>query len=349
MILCVTTQSRSYPIVIGDGALKTLSDYVSGDVLIVSQQPIACDYLEPVLATLEGHRVMTCLLPDGEKFKTQDSINRIYDALLQGRFGRDCTLVALGGGVVGDMAGFAAATFMRGVGFVQLPTTLLAQVDSSVGGKTGINHPLGKNMIGAFWQPLAVLADTATLNSLPNDHFCAGMAEVIKYGCIMDKDFLFWLKDHSCAIINKDSNVLSQMIYRACQYKARIVALDEKEQGVRAYLNFGHTFGHAIETHMGYGNWLHGEAVAVGMVLAAKLSQQRGMIGQTEIDTLIDLLTLFGLPTKPPVIPSDVFINLMGYDKKVQAGRLRFVLLKALGQACVVADVSDDDLRRLLG
>lgn len=339
----------SYPIIIGEEAWASISEYISADVLVVSSQNIAQYYLDGLMHHLDGHRVVTCLLPDGERYKTQDSVNIIYQALLQARFGRDCTLVALGGGVVGDMVGFAAATFMRGVNFLQLPTTLLAQVDSSVGGKTGINHPLGKNMIGAFWQPKAVLADTATLASLPDNHFFAGMAEVIKYGCIMDKTFLWWLKEHALAITNKDSTILSQMIYRSCQYKSQIVTLDEREQGVRAHLNFGHTFGHAIETCMGYGAWLHGEAVAAGMVLAAKMSLLRGLITQDELDLLCELLTLFHLPTTPPAIPADDFISFMGYDKKAKQGRPRFVLLTALGAAQVFSDVTDAELYQVLG
>lgn len=341
--------NNGYPIAIGAGVWTDLPNYVGDDVLVVSSQSIAKIYLALLLSILDGRRVVACVLPDGEAYKTQDSVNTIYEALLNARFGRDCTLVALGGGVVGDMTGFAAATFMRGVGFVQIPTTLLAQVDSSVGGKTGINHALGKNMIGAFWQPLAVLTDTATLDSLPDVHFFAGMAEVIKYGCIMDRAFLSWLIEHAAAIMAKDTQILSQMIYRACQHKAHIVALDEKEQGVRAHLNFGHTFGHAIETYMGYGNWLHGEAVAAGMVLAARLSVLRGFISQGELDLLRRLLTLFHLPTTPPAIATDEFIALMGYDKKAKQGRPRFVLLTALGAAKVFADVTDEELQQVFG
>lgn len=352
-VLEIATPTRTYPIVITHNAVPFAFDFaplVSKQVLIVSNNTVAELYLSALQVQLQALdcQVAVCLLPDGEVYKTQESVNQIYDALLAQRFGRDCTLLALGGGVIGDMTGFAAASFMRGVRFIQLPTTLLAQVDSSVGGKTGINHALGKNMIGAFWQPTAVLTDVAVLHTLPKREFAAGMAEVIKYGCISDDGFLTWLDTHAPQIINQDREILAELIYRACQYKARIVALDETEQGVRAYLNFGHTFAHAIETYMGYGNWLHGEAVAAGMVLAARLSMQRGQLTLTAYNTLVALLQRFDLPTKPPAIAPEEFIRLMGYDKKTQAGKLRFVLLNGLGNAYLADDVSDTALHTLL-
>lgn len=364
LTLKVNAASHSYPIMITQNIitdnkiiskkqspLVQLVPYLTKQVMIVSNDTIAplyLDCLERSLKVIEGLTLARCILPDGECYKTQDSVNKIYDALMQANFGRDCTLIALGGGVVGDMVGFAAASFMRGVNFVQIPTTLLAQVDSSVGGKTGINHPLGKNMIGAFWQPCCVFSDMAVLKSLPEREFAAGMAEVIKYGCIMDKAFLSWLMDHKDAINAKDSAVLAKMVYRCCQYKADIVACDEKEQGVRAYLNFGHTFAHAIETHMGYGVWLHGEAVAVGMVQAARLSYLHGLIDEQDCDFLWSLLQAFHLPTIPPKIDSQDYLRLMGRDKKVQAGKIRFVLLKALGQAMITDEVSEDYLMQVL-
>lgn len=331
--------------------LADFASYLTKQVMIVSNDtvaPLYLDYLEQSLKAIERLTLARCILPDGEYYKTQESVNKIYDALMQAGFGRDCTLIALGGGVIGDIVGFAAASFMRGVNFVQIPTTLLAQVDSSVGGKTGINHPLGKNMIGAFWQPCCVFSDMAVLKSLPEREFAAGMAEVIKYGCIMDKAFLSWLIDHKDAINAKDSIILAKMVYRCCQYKADIVACDEKEQGVRAYLNFGHTFAHAIETHMGYGVWLHGEAVAVGMVQATRLSYLHGFIDKQDCEFLLSLLQAFNLPTIPPKIDSQDYLHVMRRDKKVQAGKMRFVLLKALGQAMISDEVSDNYLMQVL-
>lgn len=350
--LIVHTQSHDYPIVIGQsdsvfGVFDT-SLIKSKQILVVTNQTIAPLYLQRLLDKLTAFDAKSVILPDGEQFKTQDSINQIYDVLMEHHFGRDCTLIALGGGVIGDMTGFAAASFMRGVDFIQVPTTLLSQVDSSVGGKTGINHALGKNMIGAFWQPTCVFADLATFATLPDREFNAGMAEVIKYGLIMDSDFLVWLSDNANNIRQRQPDVMSQMVYRACAFKAQIVGQDEKEQGRRALLNFGHTFGHAIETHMGYGNWLHGEAVAVGMVQASLLSYKLGNIRQDELNQIVHLLQSFDLPTVPPVIDENRFLDLMGHDKKVKNGKIRFVLLKSVGDAYVTADAPFEILSQTL-
>lgn len=350
LILTVETQQHAYPIVIGaDIGSFGLNKYIkSKQILIVSNETVAPLYLEKIKACLVGFEVQTCILPDGERYKTQESINAIYDVLMTHHFGRDCTLIALGGGVIGDMTGFAAASFMRGVDFIQIPTTLLSQVDSSVGGKTGINHALGKNMIGAFWQPVAVFIDMTMLATLPKREFSAGMAEVVKYACIMDRDFLDWLIAHKDAIMAQDVDILAQMVYRSCAYKAKIVGMDEKEQGVRAYLNFGHTFGHAIETYMGYGNWLHGEAVAVGMVQAGGLSYLEGRLSYDEYQQLIQSLQAFDLPVQAPDIPLADALDLMGHDKKVKAGKMRFVLLNGLGNAVVTDHFDANALQTVL-
>lgn len=343
--LSVHTQSHEYPIFIGSSTttmdlVALIVPFIKGkQVLIVTNDVVAPLYLAAVVQGLsERFEVVSCILPDGEVHKNQNCINTIYDTLMAHHFARDCTLIALGGGVIGDMVGFAAASYMRGVNFVQIPTTLLAQVDSSVGGKTGINHPLGKNMIGAFWQPVCVLADMATFATLPEREFAAGMAEVIKYALIFDEQFLTWLEQHTAQILAKDSQILSEMVYRCCDYKAKIVASDERESGKRALLNFGHTFGHIIETHEGYGKWLHGEAVSVGMMQALVMSHKLGLIGQAQIVRVAKLLTSFGLPIKPPVIAVQTALDLMGHDKKVQQGKIRLILLKALGEAFVTSD-----------
>lgn len=349
-ILTVSTQRHDYPIVISDDGRDFDFERFIGakQVLIVSNQTVAPLYLSALEVRLQAFEVVSLALPDGEEFKCQESINAIYDVLMQHQFGRDCTLIALGGGVIGDMVGFAAASFMRGVNFIQMPTTLLAQVDSSVGGKTGINHALGKNMIGAFWQPVAVFADLTTFTTLPVREFNAGMAEVIKYALIMDINFLHWLDEHKALIKAQNLAIVRQMVYRCCQYKAQIVHEDEKEMGRRALLNFGHTFGHAIETHEGYGQWLHGEAVSVGMVQAAKLSNKLGLIGCDDVQIIINILRYFDLPVIPPKIHADVFLKLMGHDKKVKHGLLHFVLLKQLGCAFVSADVADETVIDLI-
>ena len=345
--LTVHTHSHDYPIVITDAAMiknssraKQIAPYISGrQVLIVTNDTVAPLYLKTLEDELAAHfTVKVCVLPDGEQYKNQTSINQIYDALMASHFNRDLTLIALGGGVVGDMTGFAAASFMRGVNFIQIPTTLLSQVDSSVGGKTGINHVQGKNMIGAFWQPQMVLADMSTLTTLPARELSAGLAEVIKYALIMDEAFLTWLEVNLPAMMALDLAVLGEAVKRCCQYKADVVAQDERESGVRALLNFGHTFGHVIETHEGYGNWLHGEAVAAGMVQAAELSCKLGWLTPTEVARIKRVLALANLPITPPVIDAQTALALMGHDKKVKHGQIRLILLKSIGTAVLTSD-----------
>lgn len=346
--LSVELGERSYPIFIGEGLLGTqdLSAFVSGaQVMIVTNETVAPLYLERAKASFPGKRVDTVVLPDGEKFKDWQTLNSIFDGLLEHRHTRKTTLVALGGGVVGDMAGFAAACYQRGVPFIQIPTTLLSQVDSSVGGKTGINHPLGKNMIGAFHQPQAVLIDTASLQTLPAREVSAGLAEVIKYGLIRDQGFLGWLEEHMDALVSLDPEALAEAIFRSCACKAEIVALDEREGGLRAILNLGHTFGHAIETYAGYGNWLHGEAVGTGMLMAAELSALEGMISRDDCDRINRLILRAGLPDKPPVaMTADDFMGLMAVDKKNVDGLLRLVLLRSVGDAVVTSEASPENL-----
>ncbi len=340
--LTVHTQSHDYPIVITNKCdmAAQVAPYISGQqVLIVTNDTVAPLYLQQLQEPLaKSFRVAVCSLPDGEQYKNQASINQIYDSLMVEHFNRDVTLIALGGGVVGDMAGFAAASFMRGVNFIQIPTTLLSQVDSSVGGKTGINHSQGKNMIGAFWQPQMVLADMSTLKTLPARELSAGLAEVIKYALIMDIEFLEWLEQNLPAMMALDLAILGEAVKRCCEYKADLVAQDEREGGVRALLNFGHTFGHVIETHEGYGNWLHGEAVAVGMVQAAELSQRMGWLSHDDVARIKRVLTLANLPINPPPIATEVALDLMGHDKKVKSGKIRLILLKSLGQAVLTDD-----------
>ena len=338
--LKVDLGERSYPIYIGEQLYADAEYYrrhVPGkQVMVVTNETIAPLYLEATLSALSGFEVAHVILPDGEEYKTLEVLNRIFTALLERRFTRKCTLVALGGGVIGDMTGFAAATYQRGVDFIQVPTTLLSQVDSSVGGKTGVNHALGKNMIGAFHQPLAVLADTATLNTLDDRQFASGLAEVIKYGLIADRAFFTWLEEQMAALKARDPIALADAIERSCQCKAEVVAADEREAGRRALLNLGHTFGHAIETGMGYGAWLHGEAVATGMCMAADLSQRLGWIDEAECARACRLIESAGLPVTPPAdLGTEQFLSLMSVDKKVLDGRLRLVLLKAIGDACV--------------
>jgi len=346
--LSVELGERSYPIFIGEGLLGTqdLSAFVSGaQVMIVTNETVAPLYLERAKASFPGKRVDTVVLPDGEKFKDWQTLNSIFDGLLEHRHTRKTTLVALGGGVVGDMAGFAAACYQRGVPFIQIPTTLLSQVDSSVGGKTGINHPLGKNMVGAFHQPQAVLIDTASLQTLPAREVSAGLAEVIKYGLIRDQGFLGWLEEHMDALVSLDPEALAEAIFRSCACKAEIVALDEREGGLRAILNLGHTFGHAIETYAGYGNWLHGEAVGTGMLMAAELSALEGMISRDDCDRINRLILRAGLPDKPPVaMTADDFMGLMAVDKKNVDGLLRLVLLRSVGDAVVTSEASPENL-----
>lgn len=349
--LYVELGDRRYPIFIGSqlNAGELLAPYLQGQqVMIVTNTTVADLYLEQYRNAFLalGKTVASCCLPDGEKYKDFQHLHLIFDALLEAGFNRDCTIVALGGGVIGDMAGYAAASFQRGVNFVQIPTTLLSQVDSSVGGKTGINHPLGKNMIGAFKQPEAVLADMAVLNTLPDRELSAGMAEVIKYALLGDVEFLTWLEQYMPALMQRDKDLLAEAVYRCCQHKAEIVARDETEKGDRALLNLGHTFGHAIESYMGYGAWLHGEAVAVGMVMAAELSQRMDWISVDDVARVKAILQHANLPVQSPNIPLDEFLAYMSHDKKVLNGQLRLILLKSLGQAIITKEFDVDAMQQ---
>ncbi|OAZ91337.1 3-dehydroquinate synthase [Halomonas sp. G11] len=350
----VALGERSYPILIGTGLVgrpDMLTPYLAGQqVMVVTNETIAPLYLERLCDSLpDDLEVRTVVLPDGEQYKTIEQVERIWNALLEAGFNRRCTLIALGGGVIGDMVGYAAAAYQRGVAFIQVPTTLLSQVDSSVGGKTGVNHPLGKNMIGAFWQPKAVLVDIDTLTTLPARELSAGLAEVIKYGFIRDETFLAWLEANMAALRRVEPEVIAEAIARSCLIKADIVAEDETEQGVRALLNLGHTFGHAIEAHQGYGNWLHGEAVGAGMAMAATLSQALGWISTEDCERSLALIESAGLPVHAPAgMSSDDFLARMRLDKKNIDTRLRLVLLEALGSACVSDAVPPDQLTSLL-
>lgn len=351
--LHVSLGDRSYPIHIGAGLLsrpELLADALkSRQVLVVSNATVAPLYLERLKALLPGKTIAQCILPDGEQYKDLQHLDAIFTELLDRRFNRDCTLIALGGGVVGDMTGFAAAVYQRGVDFIQVPTTLLAQVDSSVGGKTGVNHPLGKNMIGAFKQPNAVIIDTDVLKTLPDRELKAGLAEVIKYGLIRDLPFLAWLEANMPALLAREPAALAEAIRRSCENKAAVVAADELERSdLRALLNLGHTFGHAIETGMGYGAWLHGEAVAVGMLMAADLSARLGWLTQDDVVHVRNVLLLAGLPVVPPALSPEEFLALMAVDKKVKDGQLRLVLLRSLGHA-VVSTAPEAELRATLG
>ena len=344
---------RSYPIYIGQGLLQQaglLTEHVQGkSAVTVSNQTIAPLYLEPVNAALSSYKHSAVILPDGEAYKNLETLNQIYTHLLEAKADRKTTLIALGGGVVGDMTGFAAASYQRGVNFIQVPTTLLAMVDSSVGGKTGVNHPLGKNMIGAFHQPQAVIIDTNTLNTLADRELSSGLAEVIKYGLIRDPEFLAWLDTHMDALLARDPAALTAAIYRSCQHKAEVVASDERESGQRALLNLGHTFGHAIEAAMGYGQWLHGEAVATGMVMAAELSEQMGWLAKSDVQYIRYLLARAHLPVDPPTTMSgEDFMRYMSVDKKVLDGSLRLILMQSLGEAMVTADFDAEALKRVL-
>jgi 3-dehydroquinate synthase len=343
---------RSYPIYIGAGLLgqpELLTRHIPGTrVAIVTNETVAPLYLARLRTHVASLKPVEVVLPDGEQYKSLEVLNRIFDALLSARCDRRTTIIALGGGVIGDMAGFAAASYQRGVPFIQVPTTLLSQVDSSVGGKTGVNHPLGKNMIGAFYQPRAVLIDPACLATLPEREVAAGMAEVIKYGAIRDRAFLDWLEANVDRLRARDVAALTYAIAESCRIKAEVVAADERESGERALLNFGHTFGHAIEAGLGYGQWLHGEAVAAGMAMAVALSERMGLIGAADVTRLATLLRGAGLPVVPPSLGADRWLALMSHDKKVVAGAIRFVLLRALGEAFVTADVPPEDLRAVL-
>lgn len=350
----VSLGDRSYPIHIGRGLLAQadllLPHLKRKQVAIVSNTTVAPLYMQTLVDTLTqaGVQVIQIVLPDGEAYKNSDTLNLIYDALLQNRCERSTTLIALGGGVIGDLTGYAAATYLRGVPFIQIPTTLLSQVDSSVGGKTGINHPLGKNMIGAFYQPKVVLADIDTLVTLPAREFSAGVAEVIKYGLIRDADFFAWLETNMHLLMNLDEQVLSYAIYRSCQNKAEVVAADEHEAGERALLNLGHTFGHAIENAMGYGVWLHGEAVAAGTMLAADLSQRLGWINQQDMARISAIFKAAKLPLIPPKLTVENYLALMQLDKKVADGQIRLVLQQGIGKAIMTADYDKTLLNQTL-
>jgi 3-dehydroquinate synthase len=339
--LRVELGERAYPIHIGEHLLSDAGLVTPHldlpKVAIVTNTTVAALYLQQLSDALQarGVEVISIVLEDGERYKDWATLNRIYDALLERRCDRKTTLIALGGGVIGDLAGFAAATYMRGIPFIQVPTTLLAQVDSSIGGKTGINHPLGKNMIGAFYQPRLVLADTAVLASLPPRELSAGLAEVIKHGFVRDEGFVAWLEQNVEKLRACDPLALAHAIRRCCEIKATVVAEDERESGVRALLNFGHTFGHAIESGLGYGKWLHGEAVAAGMVMAADLSRRMGFIAQADVDRIVVLLKRAGLPTAQPGIAPARLLELMAVDKKTEGGKLRFVLLDRIGVASI--------------
>ncbi len=336
--------SRSYPIYIGSEIISQAALYSRHlkfrQVLVVTNQTVAPLYLDTVLRQLKAYETAHVILPDGEQYKTLDVLNQIFNALLANKFGRNATLIALGGGVTGDIGGFAAACYQRGIAFIQIPTTLLAQVDSSVGGKTGVNHPLGKNMIGAFYQPQCVIADTEILSTLNDRQLSAGLAEVIKYGLIRDAEFFGWLVDNMDALISRDKKALAYAIERSCINKAEVVAEDETESGVRATLNLGHTFGHAIETGMGYGEYLHGEAVAIGICQAADLSRRKGWLSDNDVNIIIALLKKAKLPVDPPKsLSPERFLQLMSVDKKNVDGEIRLILLKAIGQATLPVNI----------
>lgn len=351
--LTVDLAERSYPIYIDAGLLSVdglLEKHIRGrQVCIVTNDTIAPLYLSALQSRLSSLACTTVVLPDGEAHKNLDTLNNIFDELLKSRHNRTTTLIALGGGVVGDMTGFAAAAYQRGVDFIQIPTTLLSQVDSSVGGKTGVNHPLGKNMIGAFHQPQCVLIDTNVINTLPEKELFAGLAEVIKYGLICDVDFFYWLEENIDRLLAKDPLALAYAIERSCSDKAKVVAEDEREGGIRAILNLGHTFGHAIETEQGYGAWLHGEAVGVGMVMAADLSARQGRISLDDVARIKRLIQRAHLPLLAPKGMSDeAFLAHMALDKKVLDGRLRLVLLDEIGKAVITSEIDVNDVKQTL-
>ncbi len=351
--LNVELGDRSYPIYIGQGLLQKaeqLIPHIHGDsALIVSNETVAPLYLKQVSTHLDNFKQGKTVLPDGEIYKNLEVLNQIFSDLLEQHHNRQTTLIALGGGVVGDMTGFAAASYQRGVAFIQIPTTLLAQVDSSVGGKTGVNHALGKNMIGAFHQPQCVIIDTDTLDTLDDRQLHAGLAEIIKYGLIIDAGFFTWLEEHLDALLARDKSALAYAIRRSCEIKAAVVAADERESGQRALLNLGHTFGHAIETATGYGRWLHGEAVGCGMLLAARLSNQMGWLTSKELQRTRRLIERSHLPISPPAdMGVEQFLELMAVDKKVLDGQLRLILLKSIGKAIVSTDFSTQKLKACL-
>lgn len=349
--LRVELGSRSYPILIGSGLLarSSLTEHVPGrDVLLVTNTTVGPLYASALRQGLGDRRVVEVTLPDGESHKTLTTVSRIVDVLVANRFARDSTVVALGGGVVGDMAGFAAACYQRGIAYVQVPTTLLAQVDSSVGGKTGVNHPGGKNLIGAFHQPSAVVADTDTLRTLPDRELRAGLAEVIKYGLIADEGLFTWLEQNLEKLLAHDARALMHVIRRSCEIKASIVGRDEREQGERALLNLGHTFGHALESSTGYTKWLHGEAVGAGLLMAAAMSHECGHLPANAVERVRALLRRAGLPIEEREVPANTVLEHMRIDKKVKSGRMRLVLLQAIGRSFVTADYPETALHRTL-
>ncbi len=352
--LTVGLAERAYPIHIGVQLLSRADLFAphlpQRKVSVVTNTTVAALYLEKLSAALRGagRQIVPIVVPDGEQHKTWQTLNTVFDALLTNRCERKSAIIALGGGVVGDLAGFAAASYQRGVPFLQVPTTLLAQVDSSVGGKTAINHPLGKNMIGSFYQPSMVLADIALLDTLPMRELSAGLAEVIKYGLIMDLPFLEWLEANVGRLMAREPEALAYAVTRSCQNKAQVVEADERETGARALLNLGHTFGHAIETGLGFGTWLHGEAVAAGSMLAARLSQRMGMLNMSDVQRIEQLFARAGLPVVAPQFGPQRYLELMGHDKKVEDGKLRLVLLRALGKAFVTSDFELPALREVL-
>ena len=352
-ILNVELGDKSYPIYIGIDLLSMKSlfvDQIQGrQVMIVTNKTIAPLYLDKLTSILDGFNVQSVILPDGEEFKTLETLNKVFDALLEAKFDRTSTLIALGGGVIGDITGFAAASYQRGVGFIQVPTTLLSQVDSSVGGKTGINHELGKNMIGAFYQPKAVIIDVNTLDTLSNQEFSAGMAEVIKYGLLGNADFLSMLEANIESIMARKKDWIIEVIFNCCQDKARIVELDEFEKGKRALLNLGHTFGHGIENAFGYGNYLHGEAVSIGMVMAAKLSKDEGNLSHEETLRVESILSKADLPISiNKTIDSETLITAMSLDKKSIDGKIRLVLLKSLGDSYLTDSYSNENFMKVV-
>ena len=344
---------RSYPIYIGQNLISDFSlinqHLPHKKIAVVTNNLVADIYLDTLINSLSPHKdVISIILTDGEKHKNTDSLNIIYSELLKNKADRNITLIALGGGVIGDITGFAAATYMRGVNFIQIPTTLLSQVDSSVGGKTGINHPLGKNMIGAFYQPKCVITDVNVLTTLPRRELSAGLAEVIKYGLIRDKRFFEWLEDNMQSLVGMKQDYLMEAILRSCQNKADVVEADEFESGIRAILNLGHTFGHAIEVAQGYGNWLHGEAVGAGIVMAAKLSQSMNWLSDKDLKRIIKLIKNAGLPTIPPNISVEKYLELMMLDKKTKDGQINLVLQKSMGEAVLTNAYDSSKLRQIL-
>ena len=352
MQVIIELGNRSYPVIIGSNLLEKASDllppYIKGKaVCIITNELVAPLFLNTLKNQLsEKYHLSEVILPDGEQYKNLTTLNKIYDALLENKQSRDVTLIALGGGVVGDMTGFAAATYMRGVNFIQIPTTLLAQVDSSVGGKTGVNHAMGKNMIGAFYQPGCVLADVSLLKSLPQRELSAGLAEVIKYGLIIDKAFFIWLQENIKNLIARDEQALSYAIKVSCECKAKVVSADETEQGLRAILNLGHTFGHAIEAHYQYQNILHGEAVAIGTCMAAHLSYDLGLISETEVESIKNIFIAAKLPVSvQEKISSTSLFEYMKVDKKVKSGQMRLVVLNTIGQAKVLDGITEEKIK----